>query len=139
MPDDRPTRSIFQIYVYAVCLTTVLILLFSVASLIYAIVRIATPGTTGVSGFDLSALSIFGFGGSSAGSGAERDHGIVQLIQSLILGGVSAGLFSVHWRWANRLREQEAAQPAPTRVVTRKARTRKARPASPVEGEPPVG
>lgn len=139
MPDElRPTRHVYQVYVYAVCFVTVLILLFTAASFVYAIVRIAAPGTTAQGGF--GGLSFFRAFGDAFGSGfaseGERDRGIVQLIQSGILGIGAGALFYVHWGWANRLRtEEDRASRYRKPEAPSKPRTRKPRPAPPPPSE----
>lgn len=137
MPDEpRPARHVYQVYVYAVCFVTVLILLFTTAGFVYAIVRIAAPGTTaqaGPGGFSFFGAFANAFG-SGFGSEGERDRGIVQLVQSGILGIGAGALFYIHWGWANRLRSQddrtERFRP-PTPPPARKARARKPRPERP--------
>jgi len=125
MPDEmRSSRYVYTIYLYAVCLAAVLVLLFSAASAIYAIVRIAAPGTTARGAFGGGVMSVIGsisevFGHHGASS--ERDRGIVQLVHSGVL-AIGAGLlFWFHWRWADNVRTTEvteppaAAKPAPRR------------------------
>jgi hypothetical protein len=117
---------VYTVYLYAVCLATVLVLLFSGASAVYAIVRIAAPGTTARGAFGGGALSFLGslrdaFGG---GGSAERDRGIVQLVQSGVL-AIGAGLiFAIHWRWADRVRSEDRAAPAAKPSTRRKPSAR---------------
>jgi hypothetical protein len=103
------TGRAFRIYLYAACLISMLLLLFSVASALYAVVRIAAPGTTG------STTRAISFTTDSrtakVDEDAERDKGTAQLIQSGILALVAGGVFAFHWTQAGRL-ETEAARPA---------------------------
>jgi len=115
MPDERPGRRAFQIYIYAVCLVTVVVVLFSAASAVYAIIRIAAPGTTaqGSEGFSFP----FGFvdeGGASVGSesleDAERDRGIASLAENGIFSLLAAAIFLWHWDQGVKLRAEIAAE-----------------------------
>lgn len=127
--ETRPARYVYQIYVYAVCFVTILILLFTVASFAYAIVRIAAPGTTAKGGF--GGFSFLGSFADSFGSGGggERDRGLVQLTQSGILGIASGALFFVHWGWATRL--QAAAERAERFRPSAPAKRKASRPRKP--------
>ena len=79
-PQDVTVRRAYQIYLYAVCFVTILVVLFACADGIYSLVRIIAPGTTG------------------AGlSGNERDVGVAGLVRNLILGGAAAAIFAFHW------------------------------------------
>lgn len=108
---ERPVRRAYHVYLYAVCLATVIVLLFSTASALFGVVRIAAPGTTSRAG------TVFGFGGPFFGddgvtvdADAERDAGLVQLIESGILALVAGGLFALHWTRAERLRRRMEAE-----------------------------
>ncbi|MEX0874427.1 MAG: hypothetical protein WD646_12700 [Actinomycetota bacterium] len=131
MPDERPGRRAFQIYLYAVCLVTVVVVLFSSASAVYALIRIAAPGTTaqgGDSGFAFPTLvdedaPLIRSGGFDTGD-AERDRGIASLAENGIFALAAAAIFWWHWQQSVRLRAEIAAESskpaAPTRTRTRR-------------------
>jgi hypothetical protein len=133
MPDERPGRRAFQIYLYAVCLVTVVVVLFSSASAVYAIIRIAAPGTTaqgGDSGFAFPTLvdedaRLIKSGGYDTGD-AERDRGIASLAENGIFALAAAAIFWWHWQQSVQLRAQIAAESNKPSSAPRKARTRRA-------------
>jgi|SRR5919108_2353474 hypothetical protein len=103
---EAPVRRAYQIYLYAVCFVTVIVLLFSGAMALFGVVRIALP--------EQSAAD-HGFVDYIDGGEAppvfdpidqERKQGIVDLIQNGIVAGLAAGLFAFHWRRASRFREE---------------------------------
>jgi hypothetical protein len=91
MTDQVPqvtVRRAFQVYLYAVCFVTILIVLFTAAESVYSLVRIAAPGTTGYGG--LQAI--------------ERHAGTAALIRDLIFGAFALGVFMFHWNHARAVR-----------------------------------
>jgi len=130
MPDERPGRRAFQIYLYAVCLVTVIVVLFSTASAVYGIIRIAAPGTTaqGDEGF---SFGFFEAGSSGIESGditdTERDRGIASLAENGIFALLAAGIFWWHWDQGVKLRAEIAAEQTessqPRRRATRSTRS----------------
>lgn len=112
-PPDVTVRRVYQVYLYAVCFVSVLVVLFAAAEAIYSVVRIVAPETTaGVAG------AFSPFPGSSGGpADFERDQGTAELIQNLILGGLAFGIFVFHWKRAAEVRGEleriTAAAPAP--------------------------
>jgi len=116
---DVTVRRAYQIYLYAVCFVTVLVVLFTFSEAVYSLVRIIAPGTTGP-------------GGSL--SGPERDQGVAGLIRNLILGGAALGIFAFHWARSVDAREElehattpPAPEPEPEPVKEAPKRTTRAR------------
>ena len=121
-PDVTVRRS-FQIYLYAVCFVTVIVVLFAGSQAIYALVRVAAPGTTAPS---LGAPRVtlrgggsgsFGFTESSradADTTTERNEGKSQLIQNGILLALALGIFLFHWNRATALRAELERATAPS-------------------------
>lgn len=114
-PTRPPVRRAYQVYLYAACLAAVIVLLFSIAQLLFGVVRIAAPATTS-KGAGVS-FSFFGSGvtGGFGSEDDERDRGIVQVIENGILAAVAGVIFAVHWSLAGRAREEGAAAPVETR------------------------
>lgn len=107
--ESRTVRRAYTVYVYAVSFVAVLVLLFTISSVLFSIVRIAFPDTTAHSGFPFGGFPIFGgLSGGFAGDDAERDAGVVQLVQNGLLALVAGGVLFVHRRWGNELRAEEA-------------------------------
>lgn len=112
-------RRAYQIYLYAVCFVAVFVLLFSTASAVYGLVRIAAPGTTGgVSGVSFSGGSDRGdFQASlTIATDAERDRGLAQFLQGAIFGLLAFGVFRFHWQRSVEVRaelERVTAPPPP--------------------------
>jgi hypothetical protein len=131
MPDERPGRRAFQIYLYAVCLVTVVVVLFSSASAVYALIRIAAPGTTAQGddfGFEFGFISEEGGGPVRGGdtADAERDRGVASLAENGIFALAAAAIFWWHWQQSVQLRAQIAAESSKPSTAPRKARTRRA-------------
>ena len=105
--DSQPevvVRRAYQIYLYAVCFVTIVVVLFAAAEAVYGLVRIIIPGTTG-GGTDFSTFR---------GAGSERDQGVAALIRNLILGGAAAAIFVFHWKRSGEARaELERAMTPP--------------------------
>lgn len=105
-PTDATVRRSYQIYLYAVCFVTVLVLVFASASAVYGLVRIAAPGTT-VSG---STFGFSEFGGDERSlrmiEDVERDAGVAQLLQSGIIALAALAAFAWHWRRAQEVRAE---------------------------------
>jgi hypothetical protein len=131
MPDERPGRRAFQIYLYAVCLVTVVVVLFSAASGVYAIIRIAAPGTTsqGGEGFGFPGF-ISEDGGRFRGgdvNDAERDRGIASLAENGIFALAAAAIFWWHWQQSVQLRAEIAAESAGSPAASPRRRTARPR------------
>lgn len=132
---DVTVRRAFQIYLYAVCFVTVIVVLFAGSQAIYALVRVAAPGTTAPSSggppFILrgGGNGSFGFeqsGRAAADTTTERNEGKLQLIQNGILLVLALGIFLFHWDRANALRAELERSTAPPEEA-------------PVQPEPPPG
>jgi len=133
---DVTVRRAFQIYLYAVCFVTVIVVLFAGSQAIYALVRVAAPGTTAPSsgaphiilrGGESESFGLFGQSGLVAsGRRTERNEGKLQLIQNGILLVLALGIFLFHWSRATALRAalERATGPAEE---------------APVQPEPPPG
>lgn len=100
---DITVRRAYQVYLYAVCFVTVLVVLVTAAQAAYGIVRIAAPGVTSETGdFGENRNLAFGFDPAEA----ERDRGTRDLIQNGIIAVIAGGVFAFHWRLATRLRRE---------------------------------
>jgi hypothetical protein len=91
-----PVRRTYTVYLYAVCLVSVLIVLGAGSAALYALVRIAFPGVTGFEG-----------------GGVERAEGIRQLASGGFAALVGGGLFAFHWKRAQALTRGQARAPEP--------------------------
>jgi hypothetical protein len=94
---DATSRA-YRYYLHATLLVAVLVLLFSSASAVYALVRVIAPGVM-----------------AAGSSSAERTDGLQQLVGGAFLALASWAIFLFHWR----RREEDArpvaeAGPAPT-------------------------
>ncbi len=131
---DVTVRRAFQVYLYAVCFVTVIVVLFAGSQAIYALVRVAAPGTTAPSSGGPVVLR-----GSGSGSfefeqpsriaedtTTERNEGKLQLIQNGILLVLALGIFLFHWNRATTLRAELERATAPPEAI-------------PVEPESPPG
>jgi hypothetical protein len=94
---SSPALRTYRAYLYSVCFVAILVVLFASVAAVYGLIRIVAPGTTGP-----------GFGGSSA----ERDQGIAQLVTGGLLAAAAYAVFAFHWRRADDLRTEKAAEPA---------------------------
>lgn len=119
---DTTVRRAFQIYLYAVCFVTVIVVLFAASQSIYALVRVAAPGTTALSG-DVSSFEFRGGGDPSfdleqfrraADTTTERNEGKLQLIQNGILLALALVIFLIHWSRAARLRAELERSTSPS-------------------------
>jgi hypothetical protein len=111
---DTTVRRAFQIYLYAVCFVTVIVVLFAGSQSVYALVRVAAPGTTAPSTGEAS-FEFRGGGDRSfdlerfrraADTTTERNEGKLQLIQNGILLALALVIFLIHWGRAARLRAE---------------------------------
>lgn len=115
---EAPVRRAYQIYLYAVCFVSVIVLLFAGAQALFGLVRIVLPDqTAGEHGYFAPGASD-PFVGTDLESGfdpidQERKQGVVQLLENGIIAGLAGGLFAFHWRRAKRLREELEGVPAP--------------------------
>lgn len=112
-------RRAYQVYLYAVCFVTVLVLLFASAQAIFGIVRIAAPGTTSGT---RAGPAIFEPGpGREAFTfdpeEAERDRGVRELLQSGLLAIIAGVVFGIHWQLSVRLRRELEEATAPPRAT----------------------
>ena len=102
---EAPVRRAYQIYLYAVCFVTVLVLLFTGAQALFGVVRIALPDQTA------AEHAYFETGAPEFQTGLdpidqERKRGVVQLLENGIVAGLAGGLFAFHWARARHLREE---------------------------------
>jgi hypothetical protein len=112
---EATVRRAFQIYLYAVCFVTIVVVLFAGSQAIYALVRVAAPATTAPSSGE-SRLILRGGGSgpfdypasgrSTADTRTERNEGKLQLIQNGILLVLALGIFLFHWTRASKLRAE---------------------------------
>lgn len=77
----------YSAYLYLVCFATVITAVVAAAVAIYALVRVAAPGSVGTLPDDV-----------------ERDVAIVDLVQFGALAGLTALIFKWHWKAAEALR-----------------------------------
>jgi hypothetical protein len=119
---EAPVRRTYQIYLYAVCFVSVIVLLFAGAQALFGVVRIVLPDQTAAQhGYFAPGAPEFEAGFDPIEQ--ERKQGVVQLVESGIITGLAGGLFAFHWLRARRLREElegaappkaeEVGQPAP--------------------------
>lgn len=109
---EAPVRRAYQIYLYAVCFVSVIVLLFAGAQALFGVVRIALPEQTAAEhGYygPFTEEQVPGFDPIDQ----ERKQGIVDLLQNGIVAGLAAGLFAFHWRRAKRVREELEGMTAP--------------------------
>jgi hypothetical protein len=77
----------YTAYLYIVCFAAVITAVVAAAVAVYALVRIAVPGSLG-----------------SAPDDVERDYAIVDLLRFGALAGLTAWIFKWHWKAAEALR-----------------------------------
>lgn len=89
-PNAEP-RSTYQVYLYAVCLLTILTALVTAALTVFALVRLVFPGAVGNGG----------------------EGGSVPLITTAYLTVVASAIFLAHWRRAAAFRTPPPDEPRP--------------------------
>jgi hypothetical protein len=110
---EAPVRRAYQIYLYSVCLVSVIVLLFAGAMALFGVVRIVLPGQTYAE--QSYYVGVPGDGGPRFDPVEyERRQGVVDLIRNGIVAGLAAGLFAFHWRRASRLRQELEGSAPPT-------------------------
>jgi hypothetical protein len=85
------TARAYRYYLHATLLIAVLVLLFSSASAVYALIRVIGPGIT-----------------ATVSDAAERREGVQQLVGGGFLALAAGAIFVFHWR-----KREEDAQPVP--------------------------
>jgi hypothetical protein len=111
---ETAVRRPYQVYLYAVCFVTVLVLLVAGSLALFGLVRVALPDQTAAEAeFFPGTFPEPGPIVSPGGVDVERRRGIAQFLSNTILAGIAGILFAVHWRRVGRLRESLAG-PADT-------------------------
>ena len=104
---ETPVRRAYQVYLYAVCFVATVMLLVSGTRALLGVVHIALPQESPV--FGAPFFEDEGFGVPTP----DRSQGTTELLEGLVLSGLAAGLFVVHWRRAKALRgESGGSAPA---------------------------
>ena len=109
---ETPVRRSYLVYLYAVCLLSVLIVLYAGAAGLFGGVRILVPEQTVA-----EQGAVTGPGGSPIEQPAdaveqERRRGVADLAQNAVVSVLAGVVFAVHWRRATRLRGELQSTPA---------------------------
>ena len=103
---ETPVRRSYLVYLYAVCLVSVLILLYAGAAGLFGGVRILVPEQTVAEQGSVTGPGNRPIEQPPDAVEQERRRGVGELIQNAIFCVLAGLLFVLHWRRAARLRRE---------------------------------